>query len=108
MHADTRHSSLRPKRGLPAELHDRPAHYDFTQSNFGPEIPRPIRAFRYPQVAANIITAPKSANSRFFTDCYPISAVLAPVLNQIAPRCRALQRGRNLSNYAINHLGSVA
>ena len=34
----------------------------------------------------NLSTALKTANSRFFTDCYPISAAITPPLNQIFRR----------------------
>src|ERR1700761_1941644 len=39
-----------------------------------------------PKSRQTIITDPESANSRFFTDCYPSSAVFAPGLNQIGTR----------------------
>jgi hypothetical protein len=38
-----------------------------------------------PKSRRTIVTASKRANSRFFTDCYPISAVFRPKVNQIAP-----------------------
>ena len=61
----------------------RPAHYDSHGA-------RPTRYganshTMHPQVAATIITALNSANSRFFTDCYPIRAAFTPRLNQIRP-----------------------
>src|SRR6202041_3234750 len=45
-----------------------------------------------PKSRQTIVTAPKRANSRFFTDCYPISAVFRPRVNQIAAAIRAVPR----------------
>jgi len=89
MNADARDGSLRAKRCLPAKFHAQTAHYDLPTKRPArpPTSSVPIRFVRYPQVAATIVFAPKSANSRFFTDCYPISAVFAPKLNQIGRRC---------------------
>jgi len=82
------HGGLRAKRGLPAEFHAKIAHYDLPKAKPA-RAPRELCAgssFRYPQVAATINFAPKSNNSRFFTDCYPIYAVFASKLNQIRAR----------------------
>src|SRR5690349_2704227 len=86
MNTDARHGCLRPKRCLPAEFHAQTAHYDPTQSNRPTRYGAPIRTLSIPKSGRTIVTAPKSANSRFFTDCYPISAVFAPKLNQTTAR----------------------
>src|SRR5215211_6748020 len=84
MNADARHGGLRPKRCLPAKFHQLPT-TDFTQRSERPhcsdDSPSGI-----PKSRQTIVTAPKRANSRFFTDCYPISAVFASKLNQKAAR----------------------
>ena len=63
---------------------------------------------RFPKSRQTIVTAPKRANSRFFTDCYPISAAFAPKLNQIAARLRPVWQRYLTTEYIINHLISVA
>src|SRR5712664_3218748 len=90
MNADARHSGLRPKRGLPAKLHfeNRPTTASTQRSE------RPDYACRFvlqvfPKSRWTIVTASKRANSRFFTNCYPISAVFTPSVNQIGPRSSA-------------------
>src|SRR5262249_33237918 len=85
MNAHTGDGGLRAKRCLSAKFHTKTAHYDLpkTRSARSPHELCAESHFRYPQVAATISFAPKSANSRFFTDCYPISAVFAPKLKQI-------------------------
>ena len=84
MYAITRYGCLRPKRCLPAQFHQRSAHHRLYLKPIG-TTSATESFFKYPQVAATIVTAPKCANSRFFTDCYPISAVLAPPADQTLP-----------------------
>ena len=55
------------------------------------ESPKPILLFRYPQVAATINFASNSANSRFFTDCYPIYAAFETKVNQIGAALEVLR-----------------
>src|SRR6266852_8854956 len=86
MNADTRHGGLRPKRCLPAKFHFESPPLTYLR-RYRPRFAR--RIVLSPQVAETIVSAPKRANSRFFTDCYPISAVFAPKLNQTPPRIRA-------------------
>jgi hypothetical protein len=68
-----------------------------------PQILRRIVS-KVPQVTADNSIAPKRANSRFFTDCYPISAVFAPKLNQIPPRIGDIPVGPFEQKNIINHL----
>src|SRR5476651_1506879 len=82
MNADAHNSGSRPKRCLATKLHSKTAHTDLLKDqNAG------TRRFvlKSPSHGQTIITAPKRANSRFFTDCYPISAVFAPKVDQIGP-----------------------
>jgi hypothetical protein len=88
MNADASHSRLRTKRCLPAKLHWKPAHYDLPGSPIHPS--RWSRPKASPKSREDDTIGPKSANSRFFTDCYPISAVFAPRPNQIAPALDAI------------------
>src|SRR6266700_5561888 len=88
MDADTGNGGLRPKRCLPAEFHPGTAHQNPPRTN-RPEASADSRSKR-PQVAANHSHRPSQLNSRFFTDCYPISAVFEPKVNQIAPRPEAI------------------
>src|SRR3981189_1741022 len=92
MNTDTRHGGLRPKRCLPAKFHFESPPLTYTRRS-RPRFAR--RIVLSPQVAENIVSAPKRANSRFFTDCYPISAVFAPKLNQIGPRLGAITAMRS-------------
>src|SRR3954468_19177889 len=85
MNADARHGGLRPKRGLTAEFHSKNAHYPTSPSDRSIRV-RVESASGIPKSRQTIVTAPKRANSRFFTDCYPISAALTPRLNQIPAR----------------------
>src|SRR5713226_7108293 len=87
MNADARHGGLRPKRGLPAKLHfeNRPT-TDSTQRSERPDYACRFVLQVFPKSRRTIVTASKRANSRFFTNCYPISAVFAPKVNQIATR----------------------
>src|SRR5271169_1600409 len=101
MNADARHGGLRPKRCLPAKFHAQTAHHDSTQSNRPTRYRAPIRTLSIPKSGQTIVTAPKSANSRFFTDCYPISAVFAPKLNQIGARLAL--RPTSLSDHGMNN-----
>jgi hypothetical protein len=41
-------------------------------------------SLKLPKSGQTIVIALNRANSRFFTDCYPISAAFAPKVNQIA------------------------
>jgi hypothetical protein len=63
---------------------------------------------QYPQVTADHSHCLKQANSRFFTDCYPISAVFTPKVNQDAARSRARSALASNHEYIINHLISAA
>ena len=93
MNADAGYSGLRAKRCLPAEFHTT-AHYRLPKAHIkfaALREPHPILLFRYPQVAATINFASNSANSRFFTDCYPIYAAFAPKVNQIVTTAGTLQ-----------------
>src|SRR6516164_4719506 len=81
MHTDARDGGLRPKRCLPAKLHSRlptPTYQETASTRFLCRLTSKV-----PQVADDNSTAPKRANSRFFTDCYPISARFAPAVDQI-------------------------
>src|ERR1700730_4504010 len=100
MNADARYGGLRPKRCLPAKFHSKTAHYRLTQRSERPDCACRF-AFRFPKSRRTIITAPKRANSRFFTDCYPISAVFAPKLNQITPRFEVVSA--EPSHHGINN-----
>src|SRR6266436_3652357 len=84
MDADTGNGGLRAKRCLPAEFHPGTAHQNSPKAPIDPKV-LPTRALSVPKSGRTIVTAPNSANSRFFTDCYPISAVFEPKLNQITP-----------------------
>src|SRR6266545_7611412 len=88
MNAHARHSGLRPKRCLPAELHSisptTRLHPKTATVRF-----RADSASGIPKSRQTIVTAPKGANSRFFTDCYPISAAFTPRVNQILARLDA-------------------
>src|SRR5882757_11095600 len=85
MNADARHGGLRPKRCLTAELHTIIAHYPTSPSDKTVRF-RADSASGIPKSRQTIVTALKRANSRFFTDCYPISAAFAPRVNQIRAR----------------------
>src|SRR3977135_2998112 len=84
MNAHPRHSGLRPKRCLPAKFHFEnrplPTHLKIRTTRFRV----PIR-LKFPKSRQTIVTASNSANSRLFTNCYPISAAFAPRVNQIGP-----------------------
>src|SRR5882762_10825282 len=86
MNADARHGGLRPKRGLPAKLHfeNRPT-TDSTQRSQRRDYAYRFVLQVFPKSRPTIVTASKRANSRFFTNCYPISAVFRPKVNQIGP-----------------------
>src|ERR1700730_10449366 len=56
----------------------------------------------------NLSIALKSANSRFFTDCYPISAAFTPNGDQIKAAVSLLQLVDSITKSIINHLKSVA
>src|ERR1700760_978072 len=103
MNAYARYSGLRAKRCLPAEFHRRLPTTDLPRAhiNFAALREPPDSAFRYPQVAATINFASNSANSRFFTDCYPIHAAFAPKLNQITTVPRALRV--TISNHIVHN-----
>src|SRR5262245_58434118 len=85
MNADTGNGGLRPKRCLSAEFHPGTAHQNPPRTQSTLKASADSRS-RRPQVAANHSHRPPQLNSRFFTDCYPISAVFEPKLNQIATR----------------------
>jgi hypothetical protein len=84
MNADARHGGLRPKRCLPAKLHAKLPTTDSLKDQNNPLARRFVLSI--PKSRQTIVTASNTANSRFFTDCYPISAVFTPKVNQIAPR----------------------
>src|ERR1035437_10087653 len=88
MNADTRHGGLRPKRCLPAKLHAKLPTTDLLKDQTDTIARRFVLSI--PKSRQTIVTASNSANSRFFTDCYPISAVFTPKVNQIAPRMRPI------------------
>src|SRR3954447_21024365 len=100
MNADAGHGGLQPKRGLTAEFHSKIAHCPTSpldkSGRFSAE-----SASGIPKSRQTIVTAPKRANSRFFTDCYPISAAIAPRVNQIPARSGLLQAAA--SNHAIHN-----
>src|SRR3984893_13193955 len=103
MNADARHGGLRPKRCLPAKFHPKTAHHYRLNSKLG-TTPVPNHASSFPKSARTIVTASKRANSRFFTNCYPISAVFTPTANPIAPRfdvALALLSGFAEHNYSL-------
>src|SRR3982074_1797956 len=107
MNADARHGGLRPKRCLPAKLHARTAHhYRLTKKS-----KRPVCAcrfvFSFPKSRQTIVTASKRANSRFFTDCYPISAVFTPKLTKLRHGWEQSRQSHLATEYIINHLISV-
>jgi hypothetical protein len=69
MHANTRHSGLRPKRCLPAKFHQtRPPRLYL--KNIGTTSPAES-LFKYPQVAATIVTALKCAQLTLFYGLLP-------------------------------------
>src|SRR6266851_3981812 len=86
MNADARHGGSRPKRCLPAKLHPKIAHYGLNSKITTTRLRLPIRASSFPESRQTIVTASKRANSHFFTNSYPISAVFAPKVNQIGTR----------------------
>src|SRR5690349_25058894 len=84
MNANARDRSLRPQRGLPVEFHRL---LPTTRLHLKANRRRaPIRITGIPKSRQTIVTAPKRANSRLFTDCYPFSAAFAPIDNQIRAR----------------------
>lgn len=90
MYADASHSGLRPKRCLAVQLHSimpTTRLHSIQVANF----PK-ADSLELPKSRQTIVTALKRANSRFFTDCYPISAALAPKVNQIATRERVVSK----------------
>src|SRR6267142_1308233 len=90
MNADARHGGLRPKRCLPAKFHPKTAHhYRLNLKVKTTRFPQTDSCFKFPKSRQTIVRASKAANSRFFTNCYPISAVFAPKVNQIGPRSGA-------------------
>src|SRR5216684_8232174 len=90
MNADARHGGLRQKRCLPAKFHPKTAHhYRLNLKIKTTRFPQTDSCFKFPKSRQTIVTAPKRANSRFFTNCYPISAVFTPKVNQIGPRSGA-------------------
>src|SRR5258707_2965561 len=90
MNADARHGGLRPKRCLPAKLHPKTAHHYRLNSKLRTTpFCLPESCFKFPKSGRTIVSASKRANSRFFTNCYPISAVFTPKVNQIGPRLGA-------------------
>ena len=104
MNADARHGGLRPKRCLPAKSHPKTAHHYRLNSKLG-TTPVPNHASSFPKSPRTIVTASKRANSRFFTNCYPISAVFTPTANPIAPRfgvALALLSSLAGHNYSLN------
>jgi hypothetical protein len=56
----------------------------------------------------NLSTALKSANSRFFTDCYPISAAFTPNGDQIKAAASRPELVDSITKHIINHLKSAA
>src|SRR5260370_20457663 len=90
MNADAHHGGKRPKRCLPAKFHSRTAHYRLNLKARTTRLRVPIRVSSFPKSRQTIVTASKRANSRFFTNCYPISAVFTPKVNQITPRLGAI------------------
>src|ERR1700740_2237242 len=81
MHTHARDGGLRPKRCLPAKFHSRlptPTYQETASTRLLCRLTSKV-----PQVADDNSTAPKRANSRFFTNCSPTSAVFAPEANQI-------------------------
>ena len=77
MDADTRDGSLRTQRCLPTEFHTEVPTLTYRETRPTPLIVvSPTQWF--PKSRSRIVVALLSANSRFFTDCYPISAVLTP------------------------------
>ncbi|BBZ97355.1 hypothetical protein BDS110ZK25_19750 [Bradyrhizobium diazoefficiens] len=93
MNADANHGGLRTKRCLPAKFHQEPPHYDHCDLYKPDRLAKAAVRIRIPKSRQTIVTASNSANSRFFTDCYPKPAVFAPRLNQIAPRFWAAAGG---------------
>lgn len=107
MNADARHGSLRSKRRLPAKFHSNRPMPDLLKI-------RAVRtraadsALSIPKSRRTIVTAQRSSNSRFFTDCYPISAAITPRLDQIRSRLRREARRYFTSKNIIKHSISVA
>src|SRR6266581_8870489 len=85
MNTDTRHGGLRPKRCLTVQFHSIIAHYQTSPKANRQNSPADSPLVS-PSHGQTIVTAPKRANSRFFTDCYPISAAFAPRVNQTPAR----------------------
>src|ERR1700733_15894247 len=84
MYANTCHGGLRTKPCLPAKLHSKIAHRLYPEISSTHSCVESSRSI--PKSRQTIVIAPKRANSRFFTDCYPISAVFRPKVNQTRPR----------------------
>src|ERR1700742_589412 len=77
MDAHACHGCLRTQRCLPAEFHTEVPTLTYRET--GPATPICRRSDSVvPQVAVRIVIALMRANSRFFTDCYPISAAFRP------------------------------
>ena len=108
MNADAGHGGLRPKRCLPAKFHPKTAHYRLTQRSERSSLPRQFALSSFPKSRQTIALPQRRANSRFFTDCYPISAVFAPKLNQIRHLASTARHASLTTKYIINHLISVA
>src|SRR5579863_5225508 len=77
MDADACHGCLRTQRCLPAEFHTEVPTLTYRETrSTTPFVADPTQ--RFPKSWSRIVIALLPANSRFFTDCYPISAAFAP------------------------------
>ena len=87
MDTDTCHRSLRTQRCLPVEFHTEKPTLTYRETGLtSPFDVSPTQWF--PKSRLRVVVALLPANSRFFTDCYPISAVFAPGRAAISHRKR--------------------
>src|SRR2546427_5739379 len=108
MNADARHGGLRPKRCLPAKFHPKTAHhYRLNLKVRTTRFPRTDSCFKFPKSRRTIITAPKRANSRFFTIVTPSLPYSCPRLTKLGRGQAQLWRSYLTTKHIINHLISV-
>ncbi|BAR54636.1 hypothetical protein NK6_1452 [Bradyrhizobium diazoefficiens] len=68
---------------MPAKFHQEPPHYDHCDLYKPDRLAKAAVRIRIPKSRQTIVTASNSANSRFFTDCYPKPAVFAKGLTKL-------------------------
>src|SRR6266851_7774751 len=106
MDADTGNGGLRSKRCLPAEFHPGTAHQNPPRTN-RPESFLPTHALRRPQVAATIVTVPRSSTHAFL----PIITQSLPYSSQRFTKLRHRRRRfgyrHRITKLIINDLKSI-